>query len=480
MVGITRYAAYVPWCRIQRMNIYSAMGWLNPASLLPGEKAVANYDEDSLSIAANAAFLCGKDVALEKIDGVYFATTTAPFKERQNAGIIAASLDLRPDVRSSDFTDSLKAGTGALLAACDAVQAGSAKSIMVASGDCRIGKPSGYQEEMYGDCAAAMLVGDTGVIASIEGSYSLTHDFADHWRASGDIFNRTWEDRWIRDEGYVKHLPQVLSGIMKKYNLQASDITKVIFPCMYVAAHARIAKDLGFTPDQVQDHMFAQIGNAGAAYPLVLLAAALETAKPGDKIIVASYGNGCDALLLQVTDEITKVTPAKTIASQLAQKRDLTYERFLVCTDTFAIDTGGRGDEIPSSAMSALWRHRRGVHGLVGSKCTKCGTPQYPVQRICANPHCGAVDEMEDYCFADKKAAVFTYTGDVLAFSYNPPSVYGILDYDGGGRVWFDFTDCELEQVSVGMAVEMSFRRKYRDVGRGVSGYFWKAVPVRQ
>ena len=41
-----------------------------------------------------------------------------------------------------------------------------------------------------------------------------------------------------------------------------------------------------------------------------------------------------------------------------------------------------------------------------------------------------------------------------------------------------DFTDCAVEDVKVGMPVELSFRRKYYDEIRGIHGYFWKAVPV--
>ncbi len=169
MVGITSYGAYVPLYRIQRMTIYQALGWLNPASLLPGEKAVANYDEDSLTMAVAAAMDCLSGVERDKVDGLFFATATPPYKERQNAGIIATALDLRPEVRTSDFTASIKAGTGALTSAYDAVTSGSAKNVLVCASDNRMGKPGGYQEEIYGDGAAALLLGNSGVIASIEG-----------------------------------------------------------------------------------------------------------------------------------------------------------------------------------------------------------------------------------------------------------------------------------------------------------------------
>jgi hydroxymethylglutaryl-CoA synthase len=186
MAGITSYGAYIPLYRIQRMSIYQALGWLNPASLLPGEKAVANYDEDSLTMAVASAMDCLNGTERETIDGLFFATTTTTYKERQNAGVIATALDLRPDVRTADFTTSIKACTSALISAQDAVTSGSASNVLVCASDCRLGKPGGYQEEIYGDGAAALLLGNDGVIASIEGTYSLTYDFMDNWRADTD------------------------------------------------------------------------------------------------------------------------------------------------------------------------------------------------------------------------------------------------------------------------------------------------------
>ena len=482
MSGITSYGAYIPLHRIDRMNIYLAMGWLNPASMLPGEKAVANYDEDSLTMAVAAGIDCLNGIDRKEIDGLYFATTTPSYKERQNAGMISTALDLRPDIRTEDFTDSVKAGTGALLSACDSVKAGSAKNVLISASDCRLGKPGGYQEEIYGDGAASLLLGDDGVIASVEGSYSLSYDFVDHWRAEGDRYNRSWEDRWIRDEGYGKFIPEAISGLLKKYDLKPEDFAKVCYPCLYLGGHAAIGRKLGFEPDQIQEHMFTTVGNAGTPYPLMILVAALEDAKPGDKILLASHGNGSDAIFFEVTDEIEKMRDKRRgIKKNLEAKKYLdTYERFAVCRDLITIDTGGRGEECAPTSMSALWRDRKAVLGLVGSRCKRCGTPQYPPQRVCVKPDCGAIDEMEDYRFSDKKGRLFTYTGDMLAFSPDPPAIYGMIDFDGGGRNLFDLTDCDLDLLKVDMPVEMSFRRKYVDEKRGVHEYFWKATPIRE
>ncbi|MCX5999604.1 MAG: hypothetical protein NTU41_08465 [Chloroflexi bacterium] len=226
MIGITSFGAYVPRYRLTRKTINSAIGWLN-SSGVPGEKAVANYDEDSVTMAVAAAIDCLQDAKRNSLDGMFLSSVTAPYKERQNAGIAATALDLRPETRTTDFTSSTKAGTAALLAGCDAVKAGSAKTLLVCASDCRVGKPGSMEEANYGDGAAAFLIGDSGVIASLEGNFSVSYDFTDRWRAEDEKFVHTAEDRWIRDEGYTKFIPQAVSGLMKKYGLAAKDVAKV-------------------------------------------------------------------------------------------------------------------------------------------------------------------------------------------------------------------------------------------------------------
>ena len=123
----------------------------------------------------------------------------------------------------------MKAGMAALLAACESVQAGG-KSAMVCSADCRQGKAGSVQEQLFGDGGAALLVGDSGVIAAFEGFHSIAADFVDHRRADTDKFDRAWEERWLRDEGFLKFIPQVIKGLLDKYGLKISDFAKIILP----------------------------------------------------------------------------------------------------------------------------------------------------------------------------------------------------------------------------------------------------------
>ena len=478
-IGISAYGVYIPRYRLSRKTISAAMGWLSPGAL-PGEKAVANYDEDSLTMAVAAGVDCLKGVDRAGVDGLYFASTTFPYRERESAAIIATALDLSPNIRTADFANSLKAGTGAIVSAYDSVKAEGVRSILICGSDSRLGKPGSSQEMVFGDGAAAILLGRSGVIASLEGWYSTSYDFSDYRRSEDDKFVRTVEDRFIREEGYAKFIPEAILGLFRKYGLEAKDFAKVAYPCLNLREHAAIGKRLGFQPNQLQEPLFTAIGEAGAASPLMLLVAMLEDAKPGDNVLLVSYGNGAEALWFKVTEEVEKVRDRERLKEHLAFKKELTsYEKYLAFRGIIPVEVGFGGEVAPTQ-LPLTWRERNMILALYGSKCKRCGTPQYPPQRICVNPNCGAVDEMEDYRFSDKRGVVFSYTADHVASSIDPPLLYGMIDFDGGGRFVFEFTDCERDLLKIGMPVEMSLRRKYLDEPRGIHGYFWKAIPIRE
>lgn len=479
MTGIVSYGAYVPRYRLSRKTISAAMGWLSATSM-PGEKAVANHDEDSVTMAVAAGMDCLTDADQRTVDALYFCTTSAPYRERESAAIIATALDFRPDIQTADFADSLKSGTGALLLSCHSAKAQARGTALVCAADCRLGRPGSPQEVAFGDGAAAFLVGNEKVIASLEGHYGLSYDFPDHWRAAYDKFDRTLEDRWAREEGYTKFIPEAISGLMTKVGLKSKDIAKVGFPCMNPRDHATVAKSLGLQPEQVQDPLLTAVGNVGAASPLMILAAALDDAKPGDNIVVASYGNGSEALLFKVTDEIATMRRDKVIGKCLASKRELDlYEKYLAFRGIVPYEVGFRG-EVGPTQLQLAWRERGTILSLIGSKCKRCRTPQYPAQRICVKPDCGAVDEMEACAFSRTKCTLFSFTEDRLAYSVSPPQAYGMIDFDGGGRYVFDITDCDPGSLKVNMPMQMAFRRKYVDEVRGIHGYYWKAKPLQK
>ncbi len=378
MVGIKSYGAYIPRYRINHNTIFSAVGFLGTFPP-PGENAIANHDEDTLSMAVAAGVDCLNGMKREEIDGLYLATTSQPYMLRQNSAIVAAALDLQNNIRTADFLGSTKSGTSALLSAFDAVKGGTSTNVLVCASDCRVSKPGSSQEPLYGDAAAAVLMGSDDVIATLEGHFSVSYDFPDRWKATSEKFEHAWEDRFIRDAGYTKMIPEAISGLLKKYNLAITDFTKIAFPDLYPREHAAIVKRLGADPRQIQTSLLDKVGDTGSASPLMMLVAALEDAKPGDKIMIASFGNGSDAMFFQVTEKIKKIGNRRGIKKNLETKKELaSYEKYLAFRNLTPVELGMRGEIGFRTPMSTLFRERKTVLALCGSKCKRCGTPQYP------------------------------------------------------------------------------------------------------
>jgi NAD(P)-dependent dehydrogenase (short-subunit alcohol dehydrogenase family)/uncharacterized OB-fold protein/putative sterol carrier protein len=191
------------------------------------------------------------------------------------------------------------------------------------------------------------------------------------------------------------------------------------------------------------------------------------------------FGQGANALLFEVTENSTRLAERNGVVGSLANKKTMgNYLKWLKFRDLIQTEMGIRAEAPTQTATTVLWRKNKMILGLVGGKCKECGTPQFPKMDICVNPDCGAFYTQEDYEFADVPARVKTFTGDMLSVSVDPPAIYGMVQFEGGGRLVADFTDCELDDLKVGLPVQMAFKRKGVDKERGFVNYFWKAVPV--
>ena len=470
MIGIKSFGAYIPVYRLSASELARAWGGRGGR----GEIAVANYDEDSITMAVEAAIDClnGMDLAIP--DGLYFASTTPPYSEKLSASIVAAATDLRDELFTLDIGNSLRSETGAVKAACDAIKGGSAKNILVTAADCRLAPPASEFESVFGDGAAAFLIADEDVAVAIEDSYSISSDFVDVWKRAEDPYIRTWEDRFILEHGYREKLGIAISALLKKTGLSVKDFAKVVYYAPDARSHQRMIKQLKLAPEQVQAPMFDAVGNTGAAFAPMMLVAALEEAKPGDRILWANYGDGADAFVLQVTDQIEKVRGRRGIKRHLESKMQIhNYEKYV----RFRNLMQGEADRRPQyiSSLPMIWRDRKQVLPLHGGRCRNCGNIQFPIQRICA--YCQAKDNYEEVRLADKTATVFTFSMDERAVEVDPPRVWTISDFDDGGRIYCTMTDRDTEKIDIGMQVEMTFRKIHE--GAGVHNYFWKCRPAR-
>ena len=475
MAGITAYGAYVPLYRLSRAEV--ARAWDAPPA--PGEKAVANYDEDCLTMGVEAAMDCTRGIDTENIDGLFFASTTSPYKDKQTAATIATVLGVKKDAVTMDFGGSLRSGTNALRAAVDAVKSGSAKSILVVASEVRLGYPAGANEMNIGDGAAAVLVGDKGVIAEVEGSHSIYEEFQDHWRSDRDQFVRSAEDRFIIDEGYTRLVPMAVSGALKKWSLAPNDFATCVLYLPNQRQIGGVVKKVGFDPKtQSKDSLFTTVGDTGSAMALMMLVEALEEAKAGTKMLFASYGNGVDVFSIKTTDAIEKAKgKSRGVKGHVASKKPLAnYNRYLRWRELVTIQPAPRpAIENRQPGPQAQWKENEKELRMRGTKCKNCGTPQYPPQRVCVT--CRAKDNVESYSFLDKKGKLFSFCHDHVMASIDPPVTVAVVDFDGGGRMLIDMTDRDPKECKVGMPIDLTFRRIFY-VG-GVYNYWWKCRPSR-
>jgi len=472
MSGITSFGAYIPFYRLTHKEI--ARAWGGRAG--EGERAVANADEDSITMAVEAVRdLLGSSEGRD-VDGLIFATTTSPYSEKQISALIATVADLRHDVRTADYSGSLRSATTAILAALDSVKAGSASNVIVTAADTRLGAPRSSSERAFGDAASAIQLGGDKVIAKFIASHSTADEMTDVWRRGGDQFVSGWEERFAVTQGYQRVVRQAVGELFERNVIGPAEISKAIFYAPDQGSLGAVAKSLGLKAEQIPDHLFSSVGNSGAAMPLLVLSSVLETASAGDKLLVVGYGSGCDALLFEVTDEIenAKKSARRGVKGHISSKAYLdSYERYAKFREL--IDTEAARRQAPSASAAVILRRSDDIYKLHGHRCLNCGKIQYPQQRVCIS--CQSKDSFESVRLADKRASLFTYTVDFLNADPDPPSVMSVVDFEGGGRAYLMMTDRNPAEVKIEQEVEMTFRRMYE--AEGFVNYYWKCRPVR-
>jgi hydroxymethylglutaryl-CoA synthase len=474
MAGILSYGAYVPFHRLQRATIGAALG----SRAGKGERAVASYDEDTVTMAVEAArdALAAAEAAgtgRDMIGSLLFATTEPPYGEKLNAATVHAALRLEPAVAALDLACSVRAGLGSLRTA--AALAATGAPCLATMSDIRTGLPESAREASGGDAAAAFLVGDGPGIAEFEAFYSETLEYMSQWRLPGQNSPKAWEDRFPLTQAYVPLLQHAAMGLLAEVAAEPGDLAAVIVDAPNPRAADPVLRAMELKPEQVAPDFAASVGHTGAADAGLRLAAVLDNAKPGDRIAVLSVSDGVDAVLLRVTDAITDYKRSHTVKGWIDSGRnDLSYSRYLRWRGLMDAEPPRRPDPerpaAPPSFRSEPWKF-----GFVGQRCNACGTAHLPPQAVCV--HCRATNDMADEPFAEKRAQVRTFAVDRLAFTPQPPLVAAIIDFDGGGRVQSELTDCEPEKVAIGDEVEMTFRRLF--TAGDIHNYFWKGRPAR-
>lgn len=479
-IGITAFGGYVPRRRLKRQVVVDANAWFNPGlkNLAKGERSFCNWDEDTITMGVEAARDCLVNSDRTQIEALYLASTTLPFSDRQNATIAATALNLNENLHSLDITSSQRAGTSGLITALK-VQQGQAGTALFVATEKRSAPAASVQELRYGDGAAALLLGATDVVAEFLAAKQISVDFVDHFRGQHERFDYNWEDRWVRDEGYFKIVPRVILDAIKAAGLTPANIDHFIMPAPSPSIAKNIARSIGLPDEAVRDDLQAVMGNSGAAHALVMLCQTLQDAGPGETILMVGWGQGVDAMLFRTTEKLAQFCPSMGISGFLSRRlEEYNYNRYLAFNGLVEMEKGIRAENDTPTPMTALYRERETVLGFVGGKCQKCGTAQFPKSNICVNPNCGAIHSQEPKPFADVQASVSSWTADRLSYSIEPPSYYGMIVFEGGGRYMLDFSDIDEGQLEVGIPMRMAFRIKEYDERRGFTKYFWKAIPA--
>jgi len=464
VVGITRIATYFPRRRLDRALIAKAWGARVPA----GTRTVAGIDEDPLTMATDAVLACLDGGNPSEVDALYFASTSSPYLEKQVASVVATAVDLPRAVAVADFAGSVRSGLAALRAALDGVSAGTLRAALVAAADARLAEPESELEPVLGDGAVAVVIGTEGVVAELVSAASVAEDFTCFWRTDEQRYVQVAEARFGASYGYARDVAEAIGGALRKAELPPGRVAKLALAAPEPRAAVDAAKRAGCDPARLEASLAAEAGMLGTPEPLVLLARSLETAAPGDFVVVAGWGEGADAFVFRATDRLPSARP-RPIADRLARGLVLpSYERYLRARGVLPAEPIGEA----VTAMIA-WKEVRQDVRLYGSRCDACGLVQFPQARVCLQ--CGARDRMTEQKLG-KRGTVFTFTIDNLAPVPEHPMPMAVIDVEGGGRLYLQMTDTAEGEVKVGTNVELTFRRLHEAGGN--RNYFWKARPA--
>jgi len=466
MIGIVSYGAYIPRTRLPFSVIAG-----RPAKDGDPEKAVAWNDEDAITLGVTAGIHCLAGFDRAQVDMLFFASTTLPFQEKQAAALVARALDLPQNIQTADQTGSTRAGTAAIRSAFDAVRAGSARSVLVIASDVRLAAPGSGLEMKFGDGAAAFLISEGDVLAGLDHAADRTDEITDIWRPTGQGFVHTWEDRFVVQESYLPNMKRVLGALLDESDTKIGDYDRVAISAPDARSHGDLARSSGIDTVALQSPLFGRLGNAGAAFAPLQLIAALESAGPGERILLLDFGNGAAASAFSTSKAIEKTEGRRGVEWNLARRREIPrYDDYIKAKGLAT--TEWQAGTNPGLSATILFRERDDDLSFLGQRCKQCQAIQFPAQRICES--CFAKDDFDRVRLSDRIGKIITYTFDFFFPTPNPPTIVTIVDVDGA-RIHLQVVEVEAKDVAIGNEIEFVFRRIHESGGR--PNYYWKGIP---
>jgi hydroxymethylglutaryl-CoA synthase len=316
-VGICSYGIKIPKKRLsveETINVWknSSLEFIEQ-NLNVKQRTVLDSDEDVITLSVEAAKRCleNSNMDPEKIESLYLGTTTAPDLFRANSTVIMDMLTSNGEYLNSDIQSSEKSGTSALIIGYSNVKSGITNNSLIIGADVfnRHVAPGDMRESYMGAGAGALMLSNENIIATIEGVSSYNSNFPEQVRSEDERFIRLIAQlhQEVIDEGFIKHSVKSVNLLFEKLNLKEKDFDYGVFQQFNGSNPFALGAALGFSKSKIIPSIFSDnTGDTGASSPLIGLAKVLDEAKPGQRILLCSYGHGTgsDAISLVVTEKI--------------------------------------------------------------------------------------------------------------------------------------------------------------------------------
>lgn len=462
--------AYLPILRLERQQASAAMRWSGLAGPRTGRRSVAGWDEDALTMAAEAARQALAGDTVDNLRCVTFASTSAPFIERQQSVLMLDVLQLDRSLSTLDVSGSRRCAVSAL---ARALTSGEAGDELIVAGERRRTAAGNPLELAWGDGGAAAIVSERGC-ARLLGHHSRNVDLVDIYSSPERPAPYQSEERFIRDVAVSEVLAPAVAEVCAAAGIEPGEIDVAVVPEPVTGTYRVLKAKVGLKAANLSEVVQAKSGDLGAAHALFGLALALESCALGAKVLLVGFGSGCDALVLEVARPLAGQNANATLATGVSFAD---YVRFLSLTGSLDIDWGPRSETEQKASASVLARHGRDFTGFVGGRDAS-GNVQFPKTPVPVSPEPGIRGAWQDVVLADAPAKVLSITTDRLNFTPDPPFHFGLVQFDNGARVLMEFCDSQARSPVVGDPVRMRFRVKSIDRKRGFRTYFWKAAPM--
>jgi hydroxymethylglutaryl-CoA synthase len=314
MEGIVGYGAYIPRNRIKVEEIAKVWGADAPSykkGLILEEKSVPSPDQDTITMAVEASKVALKRAGIDPIDigAIYVGSESHPYAVKPSGTILAEAIGAAPEVHTADFEFACKAGTESMFVALNLVKTGIVKYGLGVGSDTSQGAPGDALEYSAAAGAAAFIFGKDKVVAEILDTYSYTTDTPDFWRREYEYYPQHG-GRFTGDPAYFKQIIEAAKGMMKKADMEVKDFNYVVFHQPNGKFPLRVGKMLGFSKQQIEPGWLVnKLGNTYSGSSPLGLIGTFDVAKPGDMILLVSYGSGAasDAFIIKVTSRIDEV-----------------------------------------------------------------------------------------------------------------------------------------------------------------------------